>query len=438
MPSDAARSQASGRGADATFMISTARVQRAEKAAAGRRTATAKRRRRARLGWLAAGILLLSPAVGWYVIHSVPAAGPLVANALRAVIGVQNVTRLEEFAYEVEDRVNRSLRSDQAPKAYWTVPSTVPQDAASSPTPAKTADAQPDPVQLPEFHPPDVGPVHQSWFAPGDGKWVRIVDPRRPNEPAYMYKTLLHPDRNRSWAEVFVVAVDLRRARLYVVPGYREPKATEPVPEDFPRPAKIPEQHHEELLAAFNGGFMTEHGSYGMKIRGVTLVKPKDSACTVAMYQDGSLRIGSWRKLKQTEPRMRWYRQAPNCMYEDGKMHPLLALQNVRKWGATLDGNTVIRRSAIGLDKTRQVLFVAITNHTTAQVLAEGMHHAGAQDVAQLDVNWSYPKFVLFEPDASGKRKAVALADGFEFSSDEYIRKRSLRDFFYLVRKNPE
>jgi len=70
-------------------------------------------------------------------------------------------------------------------------------------------------------------------------------------------------------------------------------------------------------------------------------------------------------------------------------------------------------------------------------VLADGMHHCGAVDVAQLDVNWSYPKFVTFEPgDAGAGRKAVALADGFEYSPDEYIRKKQRRDFFYLMRKD--
>jgi hypothetical protein len=30
----------------------------------------------------------------------------------------------------------------------------------------------------------------------------------------------------------------------------------------------------------------------------------------------------------------------------------------------------------------------------------------------------------------------VALADGFEFSEDEYIRQRARRDFFYLMRRD--
>jgi hypothetical protein len=80
---------------------------------------------------------------------------------------------------------------------------------------------------------------------------------------------------------------------------------------------------------------------------------------------------------------------------------------------------------------------VAITNHTTAEAAAVGVQHAGAVNVAQLDVNWSYPKFVLFEPGEEGKRTAVALAKGFEFDENEYIGKRSIRDFFYVTRRQP-
>jgi hypothetical protein len=41
---------------------------------------------------------------------------------------------------------------------------------------------------------------------------------------------------------------------------------------------------------------------------------------------------------------------------------------------------------------------------------------------------------VTFErSDPGPERVAVALAEGFEFSPDEYIRKRSLRDFFYIL-----
>jgi len=132
---------------------------------------------------------------------------------------------------------------------------------------------------------------------------------------------------------------------------------------------------------------------------------------------------------------MTWYRQAPSCMYEGGQMHPSLKAYHARKWGATLDGETVIRRSAVGISADKKVLYVGISNHTNAKVMALGMHHAGASSVAQMDVNWSYPKFVTYEKNDKGELIPVALAAGFEFDEYLYLRHRSMRDFFYLARK---
>ncbi len=389
--------------------------------------------RRGRCGrillWLL-GAGVLTVALTYWAVHRFEWAGPLVANSLRAVIGVDNVAHLEDLVYAAEDRVNRLTRRHEQPQAHWQVPAVAP---APSAVPVASTGAP----RLPPFAPPDPGPALKAWSAPGDGKWVPMVDARRPGEPTYMMKTLLHPDAGRSWAEVFVVAVDLRRVRVYAVAGTREPAADSPEGEKYERSALIPSAHDDELLGAFNGGFMTEHGGYGMKVDGVTLVKPKPNACTIAVYADDSMRIGPWRDMAADEPEMRWYRQAPECMWSKGVLHPGLVGGKGLKWGATLDGDTVIRRSGIGLNAARDVLYVSITNHTSARVLADGMRHCGAVDVAQLDVNWSYPKFVTFEPGTAGpERQAVALADGFEYSPDEYIRKKQRRDFFYLTRKD--
>lgn len=262
-----------------------------------------------------------------------------------------------------------------------------------------------------------------------------MLDPRRPQEGARLFKTLLHPDSSRSWAELFVVAVDLRQVAVMPVMGYQEPRTEKPEALNYKRPAKIPPEHYDALLAAFNGGFMAEHGNYGVYFDGLTFLDPKDDACTIVHYKDGSFRVGSWTHLKDGFAEMSWFRQAPSCMYENGEMHPNLQVHRSRKWGATLDGNTVIRRSAVGLSKDRQILYVGISNHTTAKVMANGMHHAGAHDVAQMDVNWSYPKIVTYEVGKDEKLHPVAVAEGFEFSDDLYVRERSMRDFFYLARK---
>ncbi len=368
----------------------------------------------------------------WIAVNKFEWLGPLVADSLRAVIGKEAVTELENIAYGVQDRLYRYTRGDEQPKAYWEVPETTPpppEPAAEEPPP----DAGIEP-ELPPFRPKDVGPVHASWSAPGDGQWVPIAVPDLPDLPPHMFKTLLHPDKNRSWAELFVVAMRIRDIDLHLVAGSKEPVATEVEAEGIARPGKIPEAHHALVLAAFNGGFKTEHGKYGMRLGDTTFVAARTGVCVVAAFDDDSVQVGSWDVLQAREQEMRFWRQTPNCMYEGGKLHPKLQTGQSKKWGATLDGETVIRRSAIGVDATASTLYVGISNHTTAHAIALGMNHAGAANVAQLDVNFSFPKFVLFESQGANQpRQAVALADGFEFSVDEFIRKAARRDFFYVT-----
>jgi hypothetical protein len=383
-----------------------------------------------------AALLLPALAVGaWLAIHRIPGLAPWVADTLRSVIGIDGVARLEELVYGVEDRFYTVWRRGEQPRAHWMVPpepASTPQPPTISPAPAP-GDTPRRVPELAPFRPGNVGPVLTSWEAPGDGQWV-VLPESTPPDRARMWKTLLHPDKTRSWAELFVVALDLRRLRVHLVPGTREPAATVKEALDLPRLGRVPDEHHASVLAAFNGGFKTEHGHYGMFVNGVTLVPPHEEACTVAYLKDHSLRIGSFLKLKDQLEDTSWWRQTPTCMFEEGSMHPRMAEGFVTRWGSTLDGETVIRRSAIGIDAGGTTLYVGISNHTTAPAIAKGMRHAGATTVAQLDINFSFPKFVTFRPSSVSKlRFAVPLAEGFEFSEHEYLRKPSYRDFFYVL-----
>ncbi len=377
------------------------------------------------LGLLGAVVLLVF--LGWLLANHTNWAGPLFANGLRRVIGAERVTRLEEVSYGLEDRWNHWRHRNEAPKARWAAP-----PPAESPEPITN-----DAGTVPSFRPSNVGPVSAKWFAPGDGEWVKVPDPRHPDWPTLLYKTLLHPDVNRSWADLFVVAASLDSAVLHAQAGKGEPRADPGTPA-VERTGRIAPEFLPSLLAAFNGGFMAEHGHYGMRVDGVTLLKPRPKSCTIVGYTNDTVEIATWDNVSSSDARMRWFRQTPACMYENNTMHIGLRQPETRLWGATLDGETVIRRSAIGLDASRRVLYVGISNNTTARALAEGMHHAGAVDVAQLDVNWSYPKFLLYGLNDHGELVAQAPVDGFEFNPGEYVSKSAYRDFFYLTRKSED
>lgn len=392
-------------------------------------------------------------------VHHVPQAGPLLANSLRSVIGIEAVAHLEETVASVEDKVMRWRA--QPPRSLSSLsPDIVGADVAAAPLPAPAlpAPAPTPPAEMtvacfePSQAPADVvaapsAPAPRA-FAPknirlpfpevaaqGDGVWVPVADPEHPEAAPLLFKTLIHPDPERPYAELFIVAMPSAVIKLRSVPGTEEPATENPDVRSIAYRGFIPSDQRSELLAAFNGGFRAEHGHHGMMVDGVTLVPPRTDMCTVAGYEDGSLQIGTYSRLNALPQKPMWYRQSPRCMVEQGSLHPGLRDPNARGWGATLEGETVINRSAIALSEDGETLFVAVTNFTTARALALGMRAAGGHNVAQLDVNRSFPKFLLFPRDESGVRRPASLFKGFLFDREEMLDEPNPRDFFYVVRR---
>ncbi len=394
----------------------------------------AQKGRRLRLLIAFLGAFAIAMLLVWKAIHTFPSVGPFLADTGRKVLGPDAIAKLEDFAYAKQDRYLRWTKRHTEPVAYWTVepmPSAAPTATGSAPVDAV---AGPPPFTL-----EPLGPVYKEWSAAGDGIWSPIHDAQHPSDAPRMLKTLLHPDRNRSWAATMVVAIDLSSADIQFMLGRYEPSTERREARTLERPGLVPPSAVAELLATFNGGFKTEHGEHGAMVEGVTLVPPKPHLCTIAKYRDGRIAIARWSNLDSTANEMLWWRQSPQCMVENGKTHPgILGKDDTTAWGATLDKDTVIRRSAIAINEQGTVFFVGIGDSVTAGALARSMKHAGGFTVAQLDVNWSFPKFLTYEPRSEdGQLVAKAFTKSFEFSEDEYIRKPSNRDFFYVTRRPP-
>jgi hypothetical protein len=380
----------------------------------------------------------------WTAIHQVPGFGPALADGVRAVVGPGLVAWAEDVAYGVADRVNRLRYRHAKPTTFWDAPpgapSTVPASlppvaAAPSPAPSGSPDAaKPAGPAEPAFPPPGYAPPFPGVAAENDGRWIAMSDLGAPAGPPAMFKSLVHPDPKRTFAAVAVVAIDLTRVDLHLVAGTAEPESAG-VPKER-RKGMVPSEQLGDLVAVFNGGFKATHGHYGMMIAGDTFLPPRDIACTVGLFKDGSLRIRTWPALKASEPEMAAYRQTPPCLVEQGKENDALSVEYNRNWGAAVGGETVIRRSAIGIDKAGRTLFYGLGESVTAQALARAMHVAGAESAAQLDVNYSYPRFLLYgkQPGVDGPRAKEALIPGIKFVSWEYVGDASPRDFFYLTR----
>ncbi len=381
------------------------------------------RRRRLLIG---GGVALASVPALWLCIHHVPGFGPALADGARAVVGPGPVAWAEDVAYGVADRLALVSRRDEPPKTYWetpTPPAQAPGDAPAAEAPS--SDGAPAPYE----------PPFEKVAARGDGTWTAMPDAALPGAPAAMWKSLVHPDPKRSWAAVAIVAIDLSRIDLHVMAGTVEPY-NKHVPREQ-RPGIVPTAQHADLLAVFNGGFKATHGHYGMMVDGVSILPPRDIACTVGFFRDGGVRIGTWSDMKEREPELRAYRQAPPCLVEDGSTHKALTFEYNRDWGAAVGGETVIRRSAIGIDQSGRTLFYALGDAVTARSLAAALVAAGARNAAQLDINHSYPRFLQYEkasPNEPPKAKCGLIPD-LVFTTWEYVSESNPRDFFYLTRK---
>lgn len=374
--------------------------------------------------------MLGGPAALWYGIHHTSWLGPLLANAARSVVGPKPVAWAEDTFYGWQDRWNRWRYGDSKPVSYWEAASA----SSAVPAPVEAAPVLPASASDSGFPPAPFSPPSDRVAAPGDGQWVPAASSAG---KTVMVKTLVHPDPKRPFAALAVVAMDSRYVRLHAVPGTAEPQTKDPVPRDK-RQGLVPGTDFETLLAAFNGGFMTVHGHYGMMVDGTRLGEPRPTSCTVAIYRDGTVRVRSWPEVESTETQMAAFRQTPQCLVEQGRYNPALHSDNTA-WGAAVGGATVIRRSALGMSQDGKVIYFGLGDALTAKTIADGMQAAGAYDVAQLDVNHSFPRFMFYQRKAGTEDGFVVtgLVPNFTFRQGDYVKNPSFRDFFYVTFRPP-
>ncbi len=372
---------------------------------------------------IAGGVLGVTVLGLWFGVNHTSWMGPMLADGLRAVFGAKFVAWCEDTAYALQDKVNQWRYKDEKPKTFWEPPAAPPIRPEPPPGVTKEAVFFPDPYQ----------PPYSEVAATGDGVWAAIPDPEDASSAAVMYKSLVHPDLRRGFAVLAVVAMEREAFEIHLIAGTSEPESPRVLPKD--RPGMIPAADHAALFAAFNGGFKATHGQYGMLLDGVEYLPPHDYSCTFVRYKDDRLAFGTYSKLKSGFGDMLFYRQTPPCLVEDGDLNKQVETSEyVKGWGATVSGDTVIRRSAIGLSKDGKTLLYGIGDALTAQSLGRGMKAAGAWWSAELDVNYSYPRFLLYtRPNGATPVATSSIIPGIDYQKDQYIH-ASPRDFFYLTR----
>lgn len=416
---------------------------------------------------LVGGIFLVG-AGGYIVFVKYPSIGAQGSDELRKVIGDDAVARLESLVFQAQDTLHRlQYHAGAEPQAPWFAAVSgqagVQENPASqAATALKTAEAlgQLLPTPSPQAQGGEAlnaTPVPGAALNPletpapstaeavcplsvpslgtmkGEGVWVPYLTDGLTGKVAAR-RTFFQPDSERPYAIVAVVAFHLDTVDVHYVLGSQEPASDVPVY----RPGIIPpaDMQPSLLLAVFNGGFKARHGHFGVMANGVTLIPPKPDFGTIALFKDGTLRIGAWGTDIVDSPDIVFWRQNGPLLVQNGQINPRIYNQSTQDWGSSVDGSFPVAtwRSAMGLSADGKTLYYAAGPSMTLQSLAQALITAGADQAVQLDINnyWVYFGEVTFN---QGKPKTVPLFPEWKDNPDRYLHPY-IRDFFYITAKH--
>jgi hypothetical protein len=413
-----------------------------------------EKRRRTRLAIF--GLIIFACAGLFYLAQNWSSIGASAATPLRQIFGVRAVAQLETLLFNIQDGVQKvsyavglsepeSPFDEQAlPVLPAPAPSTTPVPTATQPPPtAQIISDGPTPAVAATVIPTEVAatlaPTDVPWTAPaaesfgdieGEAQWQPYLYDHA-GQPAAV-RTFLQPDPDRPFAIVAVVAIDLTRVDLKFVLGSQEPSRPGG-PTGWGLIAEA-DRDADRLLAAFNGGFIGEHGGFGAMQEGITALAAGSGLATLAIYKDGQVDLGEWNvDLFPGSDYFAW-RQNALMVIQDGVVNEKVYTGTWVEWGANLDYSVVTVRSGIGLSEDRSTLYYFAGPSMSMPTLADAMRAVDVYDGMLLDINPTHALFTAFEPSDDDFRSIPLYPEIMDTWVDRYLTPWK-QDFFYLTLK---
>jgi hypothetical protein len=188
------------------------------------------------------------------------------------------------------------------------------------------------------------------------------------------------------------------------------------------------------VVGVFNGGFKVTAKAGGVMADNVTLVALTKGLGTVAIDNRGVLTIGKWgRELPRRHFAAVSYRQNLPLLIDRGVVAPSASRGDLAAWGSWFGPSPYVPRTALGIDASGNVLYVATMNLVSPNQIARALLGAGAVEAVQLDINPFWPILGL------AHRPLHRIGQSFSFSlpnakhRPEVLSTSWLRDFFVVM-----
>jgi hypothetical protein len=362
-------------------------------------------------------------------------------DTVRAVpwIGPAPIAWLEERAFAVRDRLRQiAYRASEGTEGQALADvSPLPPPTVLDATGVSEGEAQWPPPRVPSiWKTPEKG--EGEWVAP-KLPWMRKAPGEGDDAPPLFYRTFVRPDEARPYAQVLLVAMDMRRLELEMEAGTEDPKPLTGAhgAGRIPRDPAV----YTRVVATFNGAFKTEHGNYGMMVHKRVLLPPQPEAATVAVLDDGRVAFGTWGNHSEVggllgvpDEAIVSFRQNLDPLVDGADVNP----KKRGLWGYTLPGTGVqTERSGLCVTSAGHVIY-AWGEDTSATALGKAMRAAGCTYGMHLDMNPHHTGFVFTTIRDLKTRdlRGELLAPQMEISTERYID-YAAKDFFYVMVRDP-
>jgi hypothetical protein len=230
---------------------------------------------------------------------------------------------------------------------------------------------------------------------PGEGVWKPTGPPVDGGPPVLV--TTYRPELDYPQLVAYVAWFDHTRTEIAYYPGRYEP------PNAAVRgPMMVPDDQRYRLLATFNGGFTYADGNNGSADNGRTNEPLQDGNATLIGYRDGRIAIVKWSGGPNVGPDVAWARQSLAPIVWNGQLNPQLNDNpNSPQWGYTLGGVTRVWRSAVGIDRHGNLIYVAADGQTVITI-AQILQHVGAVRAMEFDINPDWHTLITYTHGANG------------------------------------
>lgn len=360
-------------------------------------------------------------------------------------VGAEKIAFLENVFFTAVDYVMRWWHGLRAPRMAQDPPAPTPTEAprpeptaTPSPTAPPTLTPLPSATALPTFSAtatralPSATPTLTPTPSPTATPTATATPTGKRLAEGILWRDTLKPDSQRPYAFAEVIELDPALLQIKMICGTAEPQSTT----GLVGSGVIPREDWPHLVAAFNGGFAAMHGYYGMMVDRKVYLPARNGIATLAVYEDGSIRMGTWGQDITLTPDMVSYRQ--NCLplIENGTI--TAETGKLALWGLSVSNQVYLYRSGLGITKEGRLIYV-VGKPLSAYTLARALQMAGAVYAMQLDVDEYHVVFITYDVQP-GKEGGQPVVTGRKLRNDMhgydgYFLRPFQLDFFYLTRR---